>query len=307
MKPKSETTPTSALAVPEQKALSLAQPLEFSEEQRQMIRNTYANGASDSEFAVLMEIAKARRLNPLLQQIYFVKRWDREKRMEVWRPQVSIDGFRVIADRTGVYDGQDEPEFTYDKQGSLLKCRVLVYRKGISRPFAGVAFWKEYAQTTKDGGLTMMWSGKPHVMLGKCAEALALRKAFPEDTSGLYIPEEMGEMEVNPAPPSHADDRFAEPEPKELPAASQVVDHPPPPKTAPRDTSPKIAKAPPAVATRQRAVAIWTRAQALGMSAESFKGFIRGVLGPTPPPSNTWTDADCEKLEMGLEFVQPAP
>jgi len=172
--------------------------LEFTPEQRQMIRNSFASGANESEFAVLMEVARARNLNPLLGQIHFVKRWTQE-RGEVWSHQVSIDGFRAIAERTGKYDGQDEPEFEYDEGARNPKlARVRVYRKDWKRPAVGVAHFTEYAQYKKDGSLTRMWATKPHIMLAKCAEALAFRKAFPEDTSGLYAPEEMDDESAPP-------------------------------------------------------------------------------------------------------------
>lgn len=200
-------------------ALSAPARLEFSPEQRQMIRDTFANGASDSEFAVLMEVARARNLNPLLRQIHFVDRYDSMKGRKVWSTQVSIDGMRAIAERTGVYDGQDEPEFE-EKDGRVTVCKVRVYRKGIGRPFVGVAHWAEYVQTKKDGGVTQFWARMPHVMLAKCAEALALRKAFPEDTAGLYVPEEMGSESVSvsaPPPPVPA-------QAPSLPASPATVD-----------------------------------------------------------------------------------
>lgn len=173
-------------------------PLEFSPEQRRMIRDTYVNGASESEFAVLMETAKSRNLNPLLKQIFFIKRYDSQKGREVWSCQVSIDGLRAIAERTGKYDGQDEPEFEYDSNGSIIRCKVRVYRKDISRPFVGVAVFSEYAQKKKDGNYTQFWKEKPSIMISKCAESLAFRKGFPEDTSNLYIPEEMPEPDDEP-------------------------------------------------------------------------------------------------------------
>lgn len=176
-------------------ALAASQAPMFTPEQTQMIRDTYANGASPGEFAVLMEIAKARRLNPLLRQIHFVSRPDRDKGRDVWSAQVSIDGLRSVADRTGAYDGQDEAEHEYDKEGLLVLSRVKVYRKGVSRPFVGVARWSEYVQTKRDGSPTRFWNTMAHTMLDKCAEALAMRKAFPEDTAGLYVPEEMQQME----------------------------------------------------------------------------------------------------------------
>lgn len=180
--------------------LARVQPaLDFTPQQRQMIRDSYANGASEQEFAVLMEIAKARRLNPLLKQIHFVSRENNTKdergnwsKKKVWTAQVSIDGMRAIAQRTGLYDGQDEPEFDDD----ITKCVVRVYRKDWARPSVGVAYWSEYVQTTRDGEPTKFWKTMPRVMLSKCAESIALRKAFPEDMSGLYTPEEMQQGEV---------------------------------------------------------------------------------------------------------------
>lgn len=174
-------------------------PLEFSSHQMQMIRDTFANGASDQEFAVLMEIARVRRLNPLLKQIHFVKRWNSQLKREVWTSQTSIDGMRALAERTGKYAGQDEPEYIYNNDGSILCAKVRIYRHDWERPAVGVAYWAEYVQTTKDGNVTQFWRDKPHVMIGKCAEAIALRKAFPEDLSGLYAQEEIqGEVVSEP-------------------------------------------------------------------------------------------------------------
>lgn len=177
-----------------------AAPLVFTDEQRQMIRDSFAGGASDEEFAVLMEIAKARRLNPLLKQVHFVARWDSQKGREVWSTQVSIDGLRAIAERTGIYAGQDEPEFIEAPDGTLKACKVKVYRKDWERPAVGVAYFAEYVQTRWDKKAgkqvtSSFWQRMPHTMLAKCAESLALRKAFPEDTSGLYTPEEMGQVD----------------------------------------------------------------------------------------------------------------
>lgn len=164
--------------------------LHFTEQQEEMIRANFSTGATKSEFEVLMAIAKARKLNPLLKQAYFVKRKDKKLNKDVWSVQVSIDGLRAIAERTGAYDGQDEPEFEHDKDGFIILSRVKVYKKGVSRPFVGVARWSEYVQEY-DGKPTKFWADMPYTMLGKCAEALAIRKAFPEDSGGLYVSEEL--------------------------------------------------------------------------------------------------------------------
>ena len=179
-------------------------PFEFTDEQRQIIRDSYANGASDEEFAVLMEIARARRLNPLLRQIHFVHRWDGEKARHVWSAQVSIDGLRAIAERTGRYAGQDEPEFVENPDGTLKLCKVRVWRSDWPRPAVGMAYWNEYVQSIRDRQTgkqrpVALWGRMPRTMLAKCAEALALRRAFPEDVGGLYTPDEMGQAQ-NEAP-----------------------------------------------------------------------------------------------------------
>jgi phage recombination protein Bet len=169
-------------------------PLEFSEEQVQLLRDGYAPGATPIEFRMLLEVARLRRLNPFLKQIHFVKRRSKDRNdnwVETWTSQVSIDGLRAIAQRTGLYDGQDEPTFERDKDGLILSARVAVYRKDWSRAAVGVARWEEYVQTTRDGKPTKFWDTMPHVMIAKCAEALALRKAFPEDCGDLYTDEEM--------------------------------------------------------------------------------------------------------------------
>lgn len=170
----------------------------YTEDQKLMIRNTFANGASPQEFEVLWAVAVARKLNPIMKQIYFVKRWTKD-RGEVWSTQISIDGMRALAERTGKYDGQDEPTYEEGPGGVPTKCTVRVYRKDWSRPAVGVAYYSEYVQKTKDQRPTRFWSEMPHVMLAKCAESLAMRKAFPEDMSGLYTPEEMQQADNAPA------------------------------------------------------------------------------------------------------------
>lgn len=173
---------------------------DFSAAQRRMIRDMLLSGASDTESAVLIEFARLRRLNPILGQIKFIKCWDGAKQREVWAPIVTIDGLRALAERTGVYDGQDEPEVTLDPEGRIVEARVRVYRKGIDRPFVGVARHAEFVQTKKDGQPNAMWQKMPANQTCKCAEAQALRKAFPEDASGLFIPEEMTPATDRPLP-----------------------------------------------------------------------------------------------------------
>lgn len=180
----------------------IATPAEWTPDHMRIVREAFAPTATQAEFEVMYAAAKARGLDPVKRQIFFIKRRDKrdDQWVDVWASQVSIDGFRSIAQASGAYDGQDEPEYEYDAEGRLVLARVRVWKKGISRPFVGVARWQEYVQTTKGGDPTHMWKKMEHTMLGKCAEALALRRAFPERLSGLYTREEM-EQEDNPAPP----------------------------------------------------------------------------------------------------------
>lgn len=189
-----------------------SEPSDFGEEHKRIVRDAFAAGASPAEFEMLWLGAKSRGLDPVRRQIHFVKRWDDAKSANVWSSQTSIDGFRAIAESTGLYDGQDKPVYELDDRGGVLSVEVAVYRKDISRPFVGLARWSEFVQTKKDKSPTYMWIKMPFHMLAKCAEALALRKAFPEKLAGLYTNDEMGsdEPDASPLPPRTVDLRTRE-------------------------------------------------------------------------------------------------
>jgi len=172
--------------------------MQFNNDQVSLIKNTIAKDATDNELQLFLHQCKRTGLDPLTRQIYFMKRGGKVT------IQTSIDGFRVIAERSGDYAGQDEPVFedVLDSEGKKKdkKCRVTVYRfRGDTRyPAAvGVAYWSEYCPQQ---GQDFMWKKMPHTMLAKVAEALALRKAYPQDLSGLYTNDEMNQADVTPAP-----------------------------------------------------------------------------------------------------------
>ncbi len=136
-------------------------------------------------------------LEPLAGQIYAV--WENR----VMRAVATIDGMRLLAERTGLYDGQSDPEWC-DAEGTWtdywsaedvpVAARVRVHRKTAKVPTTGTANWHDFAPQGDAGG-DSLWdktSGKPAHMLSIRAEALALRKAFPAQLSGLYTAEELG-------------------------------------------------------------------------------------------------------------------
>lgn len=182
-----------------------------------LIKRTLAPGADNDELLYFINVCKGAGLNPFLRQAYFIKRWSAMHGKEVGQVQIGIDGYRAIAEGGGGYAGSDDAVFEKDievpvsrdpKADQALtvtvpnKATVTVYKivQGVRVPFTATARWMEYEPRTKKGELSGLWSKMPYGQLAKCAEALALRKAFPKLLGGFYTPEEMAQAaSVKPA------------------------------------------------------------------------------------------------------------
>lgn len=171
-----------------------------------LLKSQIAKDCTDDELLLFKHVADRSGLDPMSRQIYALKRRSKNQKTGQWEEklsiQVSIDGFRLIADRSGKYEGQSGPFWCGDdgvwkdvwlNQVPPLAAKVGVYKSGFKEPLYAVANWSAYSQDN------MMWKKMPELMLAKVAEALALRKAFPNDLSGLYTSDEMGSEESSHA------------------------------------------------------------------------------------------------------------
>jgi len=165
---------------------------QWTQEQTQLISSTIAPGCTADELKLFSYACQRSGLDPFSRQIYAIKRGGK---MSI---QVGIDGLRSIAERTGQLDGSET--YWCGEEGDWkdvwlgktppAAAKTIVYRKGSSHPFVGVARFQDY---NAGQGL---WSKMPAAMLAKCSEALALRKAFPADMSSLYTADEMEQAEA---------------------------------------------------------------------------------------------------------------
>ena len=175
---------------------------QWTQEQTQLISSTIAPGCTPDELKLFAYACQRTGLDPFSKQIYAIKRGGK------LTIQAGIDGLRSIAERSGELDGS-ATFWIGDTEGSQwadvwlgskppAAAKTIIYRKGCSHSFVGVARFQDY---NAGQGL---WSKMPSAMLAKCSEALALRKAFPADMSGVYTVDEMEQEAVTvtatPAP-----------------------------------------------------------------------------------------------------------
>lgn len=216
----------------------------FTGRQLELIRHTVAKDCLPEEFNLFIAVAGRAGLDPFRKQIsalVFNKNKPDKRRMSII---TGIDGLRAIAARSNRYrPDENEPQITYDPalKGptnplGIEKAIVRIYIRDEGgsewRPVAGVAHWDEFAPISEEwaedpqtgkrrpsGKMVLDTSGNwfrmGRVMISKCAEAQALRKAFPEDLSGLYEGAEMDQARAVDLTPTEiieqtqVDDRLA--------------------------------------------------------------------------------------------------
>lgn len=200
-----------ALAVrDETRALSVGG---WDRQQIEVIKTLICPGASDAELSLFGEVCKRTGLDPFARQIYGIMRSSNKKVGDKWQTveslsiQTSIDGFRLIAERSGHYGGQVGPLWcgqdgiwrdVWLSSDYPAAAKVGVIRTDWREPLWAPARWDSYVQTFNKNGQQVvgtMWSKMPDVMLAKVAEALALRRAFPAELSGLYTSDEMAQAD----------------------------------------------------------------------------------------------------------------
>lgn len=171
----------------------------WSDAQLSALKQLGLSNAGNGDLAFFFHQAQRTGLDPFARQIYMIERGGR------YGIQTSIDGLRIVAQRSGQYAGQTTPYWCGEDgiwrdvwlaKTPPLAAKIGVYRVGFNEPTWAVARFDSYCPLARDGKPMGLWGKMPDVMLAKCAEALALRKAFPLDLSGIYTDDEMSQADV---------------------------------------------------------------------------------------------------------------
>lgn len=282
---------TTALAKTQSTALAAAGA--YTADQVDLIKRTICKGATNDELALFMATAKRLGLDPFARQIFAVKRKNRSTGIDEMAIQVSIDGFRLAAERTGGYAPGRLTDFEYNAKDELIRAIAYVkkFSHGAWHEVAEEATWGEFSQKSP------LWDRMPRVMLAKCAEARALRRAFPNELAGVYAPEEMDQAgDQGRAAVDLTEFRVPAAAPATTPAAAaavveaEVVTEPAGPSMADliaeagsladlESLVPKLAKVPAAqrdalraaYAAKKKALAARKEQEAIDMIADEFK------------------------------------
>ncbi len=166
--------------------------------QIQIIKDNYAKGATNEELQLFLYQCERTGLSPIARQIYLIGRHDRKENRTIRTVQISIDGARLIAERSGKYAGQLGPWWcgsdgvwvdVWLKKEAPAAAKIGILRSDFKEPLYAVANFEAY------NAQGPMWQKMPALMIAKCAEMLGLRRAFAQEVSGLYSTEEMDHID----------------------------------------------------------------------------------------------------------------
>jgi phage recombination protein Bet len=206
------------------------QPPDFlSKEQIEVLKRTMLKQFPEDERETFIITCQLTHLNPFTKQIYATRRYQKvrddsgeTKKVPTLVTVAGIMGLCAVADRTGNYDGCEifwcasdgiwKSEWVSDEFPTAAKC--IVYHKKRVKPEIAIARWSSYAgqtynYTTKQWEVSDFWARMPDYMLGKVAKAAALRGAFPDQTGGVYIHEELDSNITETVQPSTDEEKIA--------------------------------------------------------------------------------------------------
>jgi len=192
---------------------------EWSPAQVDALHSLGYQGVDNASLDIFLGHCQRTGLDPFVRQIYLTGRTDWRTGAIRYVVQTSIDGLRIIAQRSAEYEGQTRAMWcgpdgawrdVWLEAHPPAAAYVGVWRSGFREPLVATARWEEYAPA---GNAGFMWRKMPALMLAKVAEALALRKAFPLDLAGIYTDDEMdqgGPVTPPPQPPKLTTDELAQ-------------------------------------------------------------------------------------------------
>jgi phage recombination protein Bet len=202
----------------------------YSQAQIDLITRTVCKGATRDELALTLAYSRRTGLDLLTKQLYAIKYGGQ------LTFQTSIDGFRLIAERSGKYAGQVGPWWcgsdgkwleVWTVAGPPFAARIGVLRSDFKEPLYAVARYSSYVKRGRDGQPQGLWATMADVLIAKCAESLALRKGFPNELGGVYTGEEMAQANNGHAAPAQTPwlerqlAKIASMKPEDLPKAKE--------------------------------------------------------------------------------------
>ncbi len=186
---------------------ALSRPSFLSPDQLDVLRKSaLCSELTSNQQDYFFEVVARTRLDPFTGQLKPILKTEREGEPKSLVVVTTLQGLRTLADRSGFHDGEEGPEWCgtdgiwkdvwlSDEHPAAARSRV--YRSDRTRPYNAIVLWSALAQFQWDQKGNQVpsefWSKMGPHMLGKCSLAAAHRAAYPDQCSGLYIPEELSE------------------------------------------------------------------------------------------------------------------